>query len=86
MKQYKAKIRWFDGMSGEGMVRVEGIDKSIYLHFTAIEGINKNNHQWPTEEDQIKLGTKLNGKSCLVELVDDTTFVGISKCILVEEL
>ena len=52
--EFAGKIRWFDGMSGKGMIRLDD-GTSMYCHFTAIEGIDKNNYQWPTEDDQERL-------------------------------
>lgn len=49
----KGKIRWFDAESGKGIVRCED-GKSYEFHFTAIDGVSKNNHQWMTEEDKKK--------------------------------
>lgn len=69
-------IRWFDSLSGKGVIRGEN-GESYYLHFTAIQGINKNNYQWPTDEDQLKLKT-INGLNCSYEL----TYYGITKLVL----
>lgn len=77
----KAKVRWFDGLSGEGMVRTED-DKSYYLHFTAIDGINKHNYQFPSLSDQETL-KNINGRDCEIELIIDTTFIQVSKCTLI---
>ncbi len=50
MKQIKGKIRFIDATSGDGAVRSEdGI--TYFLHFTGINGINKNNHHWPADSD-----------------------------------
>lgn len=56
-------VRWFDSLSGEGMVRTT--QGNHFMHFTAIKGINKNNHQWPLDSDRSKL-EKLSGQSCVV--------------------
>lgn len=74
----KGVIRWFDGMSGEGMVRGENL-QSYYIHFTAIDGISRHNHHWPTELDQSRLKT-IDGAKCEFELINDTTFVQVSNC------
>lgn len=82
--KHNAIIRWFDALSGEGMVRLNN-GRSVYIHFTAIESINKHNHQWPTDADKTRL-SKIQGQQCLVELIEDTTFVQVSKCRLVSGL
>lgn len=46
-------LRWFDAASGEGMAKVAG--HFVYVHFSAIEGIDKNGYQWPTDADRVKL-------------------------------
>lgn len=83
MKQgLQAKIRWFDSLKGEGMVRLND-GRSVFVHFTAIQGINKHNSQWPTSEDQMKL-QDISGMRCLVDLVEDTTFEQVSLCFIPE--
>lgn len=53
-KELSGTLRWFDALSGEGMAAVAG--HSVHVHFTAFEGIDKNNYTWPTEADREKLG------------------------------
>ena len=50
-----ATLRWFDALSGEGMVSLAD-GSSLYCHFSAIEGIDKNNYTWPTDSDRERLG------------------------------
>lgn len=76
----KGTIRWFDGMSGEGMVCGED-GKSYYLHFTSIEGVSKNNHHWPNDKDQVFLKT-IKGRFCTFDLFVDPTFTQVNKLIL----
>lgn len=46
-------IRWYDSMSGSGVVR--DMDGNVYsLNFTSINGFDKNNFQYPSESDQNK--------------------------------
>ena len=61
-----AKLRWFDSLRGEGVVRLNETGESIYLHFTAIRGISKHNHQWPNDSDQILLSNLKTGDECKV--------------------
>lgn len=83
MKQgLQAEVRWFDYTSGEGMVRLND-GRSVFMHFTAIQGIDKNNHQWPTNDDQLKLRL-IAGKRCLVDLIEDTTFTQVGLCFIPE--
>jgi len=72
-KKLQAQISWFDASSGEGMVRVAATDFSpemnLYLHFSAIEGISKNNYAWPAEADLPKLRElEAGGVPCLVSI------------------
>jgi hypothetical protein len=62
----KGTIRYFDSLKGEGAVRGED-GKSYFLHFTGIVGIDKNNHQWPTDKDKKRL-SNIQGKSCTFTL------------------
>jgi hypothetical protein len=66
LPRIKGTIRWFDGYTGEGMVRTED-GRSYYLHFTSINGISKNNYQWPSESDKRFLN-KIQGVFCTFEL------------------
>lgn len=75
-----AKIRWFDSLSGEGMVTLDD-GRRLYLHFTAIDGISKNNYAWPAEVDRERL-RNLDGRPCTVELWEDTTCTMIAKLVL----
>jgi len=50
-----AVLRWIDATSGEGMIRLAD-GTSLSAHFTAIEGVDKNNYHWPTDADQGRLG------------------------------
>lgn len=76
----KATVRWFDGLAGEGMVRLED-GKCVYVHFTAIEGISKNNHHYPLASDVPSLKA-LDGKECMVEIFEDSHYRQISKLVL----
>lgn len=50
-KEFTGHVRWFDGASGKGAVRLDdGTD--LYCHYSAIVGIDKNNYTWPIDEDQ----------------------------------
>lgn len=81
--KHTGKIRWFDSMTGEGMVRGEN-GLSYYVHFTAIRGMDKNNLQWPTNFDQVKF-SKIDGHHVEFDIIEDTTFVQVSDLRLVEE-
>lgn len=65
-KDFSATIRWFDALSGEGMVRLED-GSSWYLNFSAIQGIDKNNWHWPAEKDRPRLEL-IGGMPCTVRL------------------
>lgn len=59
------RVRWFDGMAGEGQARIDGLEPSVYLHFASILGVNLvatrndgstyNNYYYPSEADQVWL-------------------------------
>lgn len=76
--EMQGKISWFDGMSGEGMVRSND-GKLYYLHFTAIQGIDQNNHHFPTELDQKRL-SEIRNLPCTFELWVDPIFTQVEKC------
>ena len=83
MKQgLTAEIRWFDAMSGEGMVRLTD-GRLVFVHFTAIQGIDKNNQQWPTSEDQMRL-KDIGGKRCLVDIHEDYNWSQVELCFIPE--
>lgn len=73
----QGKIRWFDSLSGEGYVRCNTTQKSYYLHFTAIEGVSKNNHHWPADVDKERL-SNIQDVDCEFELSETQ----ISKLVL----
>lgn len=50
-----ATVNWFDASSGEGIVTVLESGETLYLNFTCIAGIDRNNYQWPTEADRQRL-------------------------------
>lgn len=73
-------IRWFDAMSGEGMVRLND-GRSVFIHFTAIESVDKNNWHWPKESDKARL-SQIENKPCIV-LVEDNQ---VSHCKIIAGL
>lgn len=52
-KTLSGTLRWFDASSGEGMAEVAG--QPVHVHFSAIQGVDKNNYAWPTEADKKRL-------------------------------
>lgn len=60
-KGVPATIRWFDNLSGEGMVRMPD-GKCYYLHYSAVEGSGRDVWVSFPDEDNIP---------CEVELLDD---------------
>lgn len=65
-KTHQGKIRWFDTLRGEGLVRLSN-GVSVYCHFSTIEGINKNNYTWPTDADRERL-EGIAGRPCEVKV------------------
>lgn len=83
--EHNATVHWFDATSGEGMVKVEGLAGSVYMHFSAIKGVDKNGYSHPTEADQIKLAS-IEGIACTVTLwVCGSGQVVVESCELVTE-
>lgn len=82
-KEFTGTVRWFDGMSGEGMVRLDN-GQSLYCHFTAIDGIDKHNYQWPTDTDQERL-EDIAGKRVTVTPYITPGYVGCEKVVLIHE-
>lgn len=83
--KHTGTIRWFDSKSGEGFVRRDSDQKSFFVHFTSIAGMDKNNHHWPTEHDQVKFSC-IDGLPCEFEMIEDTHFVQVKSLVLVEEV
>jgi hypothetical protein len=77
---HSGKIRWFDGMTGEGMVRLDD-GTNLYLHFSAIYGIDKNNYQWPKVSEQAFLD-KLAGQPVMVQPYVTSGYVGCMRVVL----
>lgn len=77
MKRQLGTVRWFDALSGEGMIRRDSDGKCFYVHFTAIQQVSKHNQQWPREEDRDFLRS-IEGVSCEFRLIEDTTFIQVS--------
>lgn len=77
-----ATIRWFDSMTGEGFVRLDD-GSCVFVHFTAIDSINKNNYHYPAECDKIKLTEMMrNGRACLVDVFEDFNYRQVSRLVL----
>jgi len=74
----KGQIRWFDSLRGEGVVRSQN-GACYYVHFTAIQGIDKNNYHYPSKTDNEKL-SKINNMECEFELFEDSHFTQVSSC------
>lgn len=75
---FKGMVRWIDSLSGDGVVR-RNDGQSFKVHFTAIKNINKNNYQYPTQDDQIKLAY-VEGRQCEFTLLEDSHFTQIDYC------
>lgn len=63
---FDAKVRWFDALSGEGMVTLSD-GRNFYIHYTAIEGMDKNGCAFPAEKDMEFLKT-IEGKTCRAKI------------------
>ena len=66
----QAKLVWFDATSGEGEVELDD-GEALYLHFTCIGGVSKNNWQWPTEADQRRMAQLESGTPCQVTVYEN---------------
>jgi cold shock CspA family protein len=49
-KEFSGRFHWFDGTSGEGMVSLDD-GTSLYCHYSAIVGIDKNGYAYPAQGD-----------------------------------
>ena len=69
-KGVPATVRWFDNLSGEGMVRLAD-GSCVYVHYSAFEG--SHGKVWITLPD--------NGHNipCEVEVLDDVTFKQVQR-------
>jgi len=65
-----AKIRWFDNLSGEGMVRLSN-GKCVYFHYSSVEGSGAD--RW------ITFPNSGHDVECEVEILEDSTFTQVSK-------
>lgn len=70
MEKRNGKVRWFDALSGNGVIRDSISKESFSFHFTAIDGISKNNYQWPSDEDKRKL-SDIEGKNVTYSINSD---------------
>jgi hypothetical protein len=79
--EQEAILRWFDALSGEGMVSLSD-GSSLYCHFSAIEGIDKNNYTWPTDADRKKL--EILGYNIPVTVIPYISYGGPNLCAKVK--
>lgn len=73
MSQFQnATILWFDVSSGEGVVELLDTKEYLYLHYTCIEGIDKNRYAFPIESDRVILRDRLrSGTKCSVSIYEN---------------
>ncbi len=84
MKLQKAKLRWFDAMAGEGMVRLED-GSCVFVHFTAIQDdrMTSDNYAYPSKHDQDLFKVIMtNNVDCQVEVYQDENYSQVSKLYL----
>lgn len=66
-----AKVRWFDKLKGEGVIRVG--EKSIFVHWSAIaKGLNLN-----CSGDRDQHCVLFRGQDVLVDIYEDSHFTQI---------
>jgi len=82
--KYKGTVRWYDSVSGEGVVRRKTDGACLFFHFTSLRGCDKHNYSYPTKHDQVKFSC-IAGLSCEFDAIEDTTFRQISDLRLVED-
>lgn len=75
----KGSVLWFDVLSGTGVVREDETGICYKLHFSAIEGVDKNNYAWPADKDREFLHS-VSGKPCSFEILNDPDYLVVSKC------
>jgi hypothetical protein len=76
-----AKIRWFDRLSGQGLVRLN-TGESIYIHWTAI--VNPKLYGWDLQDDKIQamLSDVIPSADCYVNVHRDSHYNQINLCII----
>ena len=81
----KAKIRWFDKMTGRGLVRLPS-GESIQIDWTAI--VSTKRYGWDLGSDEIQelLSDVNSGADCQVRVYRDSHFSAIAYCIIEGEI
>ncbi|MEE9438951.1 MAG: hypothetical protein V3V14_08135 [Saprospiraceae bacterium] len=75
--RYSAKIRWFDAMTGEGIVRINKTRESMKVHFTAFYKPDDNNYNYPSGHMQERLKELLpKGQNLMVEIDESFGIIG----------
>ncbi len=75
-----AIVHWFDASSGEGMVETAD-GEHLYLHFTCIEGIDRNGYAWPAPDDQSAL-EGIAGRPCMITVYRNLYSARVDRCLL----
>lgn len=82
-KEFLGTVHWFDALSGEGMVRLDD-GTSLYCHYAAIKGIDKNGYAYPTADDQKKL-ERIKGRKVKVTPYVTYGYVGCGRVELIKQ-
>jgi cold shock CspA family protein len=78
-------LRWFDAISGEGMVVLDD-GQSLYCHFTAIYGVDKNDYQWPTESDRVALNKLAYNTPVMVTPYITCGYIGCKTVVILAQV
>jgi len=76
-KWQKAKVRWFDNLSGEGMIRVG--KKSIFVHWSAIANGMKDGPANCFKRPKLLWCVLFPNQDVQVQIIEDYNWTQISK-------
>ena len=77
-----AHIRWFDRLSGQGLVRLESTQESVYIDWTAI--VCPKLHGWDLQADHVQdmLADVVSNAACYVIITRDSHYTAINLCVI----
>jgi cold shock CspA family protein len=85
MEAIKAKIRWFDTVSGQGLVNLPN-GESIYMHWSALLDTRNGKRGFVVSEEieaeLLEIGANIKGADCLVTVTRDSHYSAIDTCVM----
>ncbi len=64
-KEFNGTVRWIDSSKGEGVIELED-GMSLIVHFSALDGVKKNNYAFPASDDVTRIES-YNGAKVIVK-------------------